>query len=378
MGDAATEYDDDMTPDEFRRRNPDCFFLACDEREALGAYLVRLGVIGEGEHLRSVAPAGAGNMNLTLRVVTNERSLIVKQSRPWVERYPSIAAPWDRVLGEARFYRITSEHPAVATRMPGLFAVGAESRVLVLEDLGESSDYTSLYQGKALLPDQASTLAGWLSELHAIDFEPEVRETLPNLEMRQLNHEHIFRFPFDRENGLDIEAITPGLSRLRDELATSKRLVRRVQELGEIYLSPGPRLIHGDFFPGSWLAADEGPAVIDPEFAFFGPPEFDMGVFLAHLFLANQEEATGQATIKGYKPPPGFDHRMAFAFCGVEIMRRLLGVAQLPINLTLDEKRRHLLFCRDELLNENSTLMQSFRFKPPEPPVTLLRASDAF
>src|SRR2546421_5684303 len=46
----------------------------------------------------SAAPAGEGNMNYTLRIGTSERSFVMKQARPWVEKYPHIAAPWDRAL----------------------------------------------------------------------------------------------------------------------------------------------------------------------------------------------------------------------------------------------------------------------------------------
>ena len=59
-----------------------------------------------------------------------------------------------------------------------------------------------------------------------------------------------------------------------------------VRELGALYLQDGTSLLHGDYFPGSWLQTAAGVRVIDPEFCFFGPPEFDVGVLLAHLHLA--------------------------------------------------------------------------------------------
>ncbi len=61
--------------------------------------------------LEGVERAGEGNMNLVLRVRTVAgsvigsagRSAIVKQSRDWVEKYPDIAAPGDRIWVEAAF-----------------------------------------------------------------------------------------------------------------------------------------------------------------------------------------------------------------------------------------------------------------------------------
>ena len=39
----------------------------------------------------SAVRAGDGNMNCTVRVTTGTGTLIVKQSRPWVEKYPRFA-----------------------------------------------------------------------------------------------------------------------------------------------------------------------------------------------------------------------------------------------------------------------------------------------
>ena len=47
----------------------------------------------ESDSVASVTKAGEGNMNVVLRVCIADKSLIVKQSRAWVAKYPSIAAP---------------------------------------------------------------------------------------------------------------------------------------------------------------------------------------------------------------------------------------------------------------------------------------------
>jgi 5-methylthioribose kinase len=105
----------------------------------------------------------------------------------------------------------------------------------------------------------------------------------------------------------------------------------------------GPSLIHGDLFPGSLLQTGSGELrVIDPEFCFCGDPEFDIGVFYAHLLLSGHgEEALAwwlQATLENRK----HSDSLVFQYAGVEIMRRILGVAQLPVRLSLEAKRRLL------------------------------------
>lgn len=39
-----------------------------------------------------------------------------------------------------------------------------------------------------------------------------------------------------------------------------------------------------------------------------------------------------------YQPPAEFDEDLRQAFTGVEIMRRIIGIAQLPLALSLEEK----------------------------------------
>ena len=332
-----------MNRSDFERDFPGEFFLSIESKEELAGYLQGHRLIAAQERIDSLSPAGEGNMNCVVRLVTDTQSIIVKQSRPWVEKYPTIAAPRDRVIGEAGFYQAVSKTPAVSTKMPALRLCDKDARVIVLEDLGGASDYSSLYRDGAMLRAETVTeLCGWLSALHEIRIG-KAADSYANLEMRRLNHEHIFDFPLNPNNGLPLDEFTPGLSAAARELATNEEYVDTVRGLGEIYLGNQPRklncLLHGDFFPGSWLDTQNGIRIIDPEFSFYGPPEFDLGVFLAHLHLSGQESSTIEIVRKEYMCADGFCWQLADQFAGVEIMRRLIGVAQLPLQASIDRKR---------------------------------------
>ncbi|TFG71242.1 MAG: hypothetical protein E4H26_12695 [Flavobacteriales bacterium] len=62
-----------------------------------------------------------------------------------------------------------------------------------------------------------------------------------------------------------------------------------VRTIGQKYLSPGETLLHGDYYPGSWMTVGDQFYVIDPEFGFVGFAEFDLGVMVAHLIMATME-----------------------------------------------------------------------------------------
>ena len=338
-----------MSSADFARALPDAYFLDAADLEELERYARQQEFIGPTQSLHSAQKAGEGNMNLTLRLTTAESSLILKQARPWVEKYPHIEAPADRSLVEIAFYEIAAKRPALRDAMPRLLGSDPASRVIALEDLGEAKDFTQLYSGKTLTRAELDSLVAYLETLHvAWDFP--LPTVFANREMRALNHEHIFRLPLVSDNGLELDSFTTGLQEASEALKTDRDYVDRVTKLGEIYLADGERLVivHGDYFPGSWLRTARGIRIIDPEFCFTGPAAFDVGIMLGHFYLADQ--ACAKDVLELY---PSNDEAAALArqFAGVEIMRRLIGVAQLPLSCGIERKRELLELSRELVLS---------------------------
>ena len=233
--------------------------------------------------------------------------------------------------------------------MPQLLGMDRENNMLILEDLGNSSDFTFLYRPDQVLSESdALTLTGYLSELHnQSTLEPD--PLLTNRDMRALNHEHVFKYPFMEDNGFNLDDIQPGLQAIAMAYKQDADLKDTVQKLGDVYLADGKTLLHGDYYPGSWLRTATGTKVIDPEFCFYGPAEFDLGVMVAHLMMAQQPERVLNQVLTSYETTAGFDEHLQKQFAGVEIMRRLIGLAQLPLSLSLEQK--------DELLRRAYSLL---------------------
>ena len=324
-------------------------FLDADDRGAIERYVVARGLIGEEALPIEVTRAGAGNMNLALRVTPSAgRPFILKQGRPWVEKYPHIPAPADRTLVEAAFYAAVQSDAAVAARMPAVLQLDVDNHVLALEDLGAGGDFTPVYGGGALPPDALTELLDWLERLASITVEAEQRAILANRAMRALNHEHMFRLPLAADNGLDLDAMTPGLRQAAGELAADRDYAAAVEALGRRYLADGGTLAHGDYFPGSWMKGDRGVRVIDPEFGFLGEPEFDCGILTGHLLLSASASASVSASasdgglldqVMASVKARRLDAALVAGYAGVEVMRRLIGVAQLPLVCGIDRKR---------------------------------------
>ena len=237
--------------------------------------------------------------------------------------------------------------------MPRLIDADAGSRTLMLEDLGEARDFSEIYAGGTLTRPEVDALATYLSRLHSRFDASALGTAFTNRDMRELNHLHIFDLPLNADNGLDLDRITQGLAARAEELRRDHAYVDAVSALGVRYLRDGESLLHGDYFPGSWLRTPTGVKVIDPEFCFFGSREFDIGVMLAHLVLAEQPDALAIRLADTYGRA-GFDRAVAIQFAGVEIMRRLIGVAQLPLRSGLREKTARLAGSRRMVLDPRS------------------------
>lgn len=324
---------------QFKTRFPDATFLASGQLDGLEPLLRSMNLLRPGEAIVRTEKPGEGNMNFVLRVVTTQQSFILKQSRPWVEKYPQIAAPVARLAAEAAYYRFTSRHPVFKNWSPALLANNPEHLVMIIEDLGAGSDLTSIYQSNHPMPTRdIRDLFAYLAELHRCSREADPAEFPANQELKQLNHAHIFDLPFRSDNGFDLDSVQAGLSALAHPIIDDSALQTRLRELGEVYLGPGPVLIHGDFYPGSWLRAAKGLQIIDPEFAYLGHAEFDLGVMIGHLLLAQTPMTEIQRGLEGYLQTGTLDHALVSGFAGAEILRRLLGLAQLPVDLSLAEK----------------------------------------
>ncbi|MDP5043536.1 MAG: phosphotransferase, partial [Leeuwenhoekiella sp.] len=320
------------------------------DKSSLETYLKGQGWLLLNESLNAVEIPGAGNMNFTLRVKTGKRSFIIKQSRDYVEKYPQVPAPEERALREAEFYELIAQEQSLSKMMPVLNGVDRINNVLNLEDLGDSRDYSFLYEeGVLISEDDLREIIAFISRLHTSINTKTTQATLANDEMRKLNHEHIYHYPYLENNGLDLDRILPGLAEVAAPYKTDAVLKAELQKLGDRYLANGTTLLHGDYFPGSWLKTNSGLKIIDPEFCFFGDPEFELGVTLAHLKMAAQPEELVNKAVDFYTEKAPLNKQLCFQYMATEILRRILGLAQLPLKITLSE--------RENLLSESRSIL---------------------
>ncbi len=308
-------------------------------------YLISKNWLHPTEKIKSLEKPGEGNMNVVLRIITDQRSFILKQSRPYVQKYKQIEAPLDRIAVEYKFYDAIQNN-ALHAHIPKILGYDATNHLLLLEDLGNCEDMIALYRKGVVNKKILQKLIFILGMIHRTKAPKDFPK---NFEMRKLNHQHIFKLPFKKDNGFSLNDIQPGLQELSMTYKKDAALKAIVKKIGKRYLSKGTTLIHGDYYPGSWMTEADDLYVIDPEFGFVGFAEFDLGVMAAHMIMTTGKKKFLKQIHSQYDGKA--DEKLMTQVAGIEIMRRLIGLAQLPLDRTIEEKAKLLKKARKMILS---------------------------
>ncbi|EPR67056.1 5-methylthioribose kinase [Cyclobacterium qasimii] len=188
------------------------------------AYLKKNGMLHAKEDVLDSYKAGEGNMNVTLAIKTNKRTFVLKQSRPFVAKYPHIPAPLDRIEIEYKYYNAINKDNLLANFSPDVLSFDKDSNLLALEYLDLGGDFLWLYDENATLKEGvADLMLTYLKKLHQLA----VPDFPSNQEMRELNHRHIFVFPYLSENGFDLDDVQVGLQKLSAIVKNNPTLIKK-------------------------------------------------------------------------------------------------------------------------------------------------------
>ena len=300
----------------------------------------------------AVEPAGDGNINWVRRVRTpTGRSVVVKQARAALERFPEYKVDTVRMVFEARYGEIVRARvPAHAGVLPQVIFFDLAARVLVMEDLGDAPRLDARLAEGVASPATLEALGAFLGAVHAAtrgDAES-LAQQFANDEMRSLHGEHIFTLPY-APNDFPIE---PRLRALADELLARPGTRARIAELRARYYGEREALVHGDVQAGNVLVSGERPRLVDAEIAHVGDPAFDLGQALAHVHVHRAHARDPiplvlceAALVAGYARSAGENPALvarARAYAGVEILRRAIGAARLAVLGTTARAERAL------------------------------------
>lgn len=252
----------------------------------------------------TVSEIGDGNMNFVFRVTgqgNSERtSVIVKHALPYMR---SVGASWP--LTEERI-RVEYETLKIQDRVcpgsvPKVLHYDDDLSLMVMEDLSSHIVLRDGLISGRRFPSFASQIGVFLARtlfftssfvLNKAELKLN-RIKFANPDMVQITSDFIFTFPFMNH---EMNRYNPALESRVLGIWNSERLHAEVAGLKRTFNHDAQALIHGDLHTGSIMVTHQDTKVIDPEFAFYGPMGFDIGLLLANLLLCNCSYRTQRDT----------------------------------------------------------------------------------
>ncbi|WP_242129147.1 S-methyl-5-thioribose kinase [Sphingobium sp. Sx8-8] len=239
----------------------------------------------------TVREVGDGNLNLVFLVTGPDGGVAAKQALPYVRM---IGESWPLPLSRAYYERLAlaDQGRLASARVPALLHHDDDMALTVMALLTPHRALRGALIEGLRYPLLADHLAEFLANtlfytsdlaVPAAQKKKRIAAYLGNTAMCRITEDLIFDEPyFDAPMNWH----TAGLEDVVAAFKADTPLRLAVQDLKARFLAAPEALLHGDLHTGSIMVTDQDTKVIDPEFAFYGPIGFDVGMILANFWLA--------------------------------------------------------------------------------------------
>ena len=270
----------------------------------LGRLPALVDLVGPDPAAWTAREVGDGNLNLVFVLSGPRGTVIAKQALPYVrlvgESWP---LPLDRSWFEYNaLIRQASRDPG---SVPQVHHFDRDQALIVMQFM----EPHTILRRNLIAGIKHPGLARFLGEFCArtlfrssdLSMTPAARKAdlalfAANVELCDITENLVFTDPY-WEAPLNRHT-SPQLDRIVAELRADAELKIAAQHLKSAFASNAEALLHGDLHTGSIMAAGDRIVVIDPEFATYGPMGFDVGMLIANFLMAFHAQS-------GHEPAPG-------------------------------------------------------------------------
>ncbi|MEQ8307111.1 MAG: S-methyl-5-thioribose kinase [Hoeflea sp.] len=260
--------------------------------ERLGELDIMKQAVGSNTASWTVREVGDGNLNLVFIVEGEAGSVIVKQALPYVRL---VGDSWPLPLKRAFFeyHALTRQEARDPGSVPKVLYFSEEQALIVMERLQphiilrqqtmEGRKVDGLGKRMGLFAARTAFRGSDLS-MAAPDKKADTALFAGNVELCDITESLVFTDPYyDAELN---RHTTPQLDGIVAELRADEALKVEVQHMKRAFTSRGETMCHGDLHAGSIMVTSDEARVIDPEFAFYGPFGFDIGMLIGNYLMA--------------------------------------------------------------------------------------------
>lgn len=235
---------------------------------------------------------GDGNLNLVFIVEGDRGGLVVKQALPYVRL---VGESWPLPLKRSFFEynALTRQAKRAGGMVPEVFHFDEAQALMVMEYLSPHVILRrALIDGREL-PNIADDLALFMARnlFRGSDLGMDARARkadlalfADNVELCDITENLVFSDPYFEA---ELNAHTsPQLDGIVAQLRADRDLKVTAQRMKHLFAAKAETLVHGDLHTGSIMVTDEDTRVIDPEFAFYGPMAFDVGMLFSNFWMS--------------------------------------------------------------------------------------------
>lgn len=259
----------------------------------LGANEALCARIGKDTRSWKVREVGDGNLNLVFIVEGATGAAVVKQALPYVRL---VGDSWPLPLKRSFFeyHALTRQEARAPGSVPAIYHFDEGQALIIMEYLAPPHIILrrALIEGRQL-PNIARDIGLFMARtlFRGSDLSMAARERkadlalfADNVELCDITENLVFSDPyFDAKMN---RHTSPQLDGLVAELRGDRDLKVEAQRLKHLFAANAETLLHGDLHSGSIMVTDSETRMIDPEFAFYGPMAFDVGMLLANFWIS--------------------------------------------------------------------------------------------
>ncbi|XP_062596852.1 methylthioribose kinase-like [Saccostrea cucullata] len=244
-----------------------------------------------GSDTTVLTSVGDGNLNDVIRAKKSGQSIILKRAPPYIKCLGP-EYPLDPSRGQTEYDALCVFSDLAPRSVPQPFFYDKESRTLCMEDLLTYKDFRkqlisgvcSMAAVKKLARDigkvHNKTHVAKISEKRFSEYKNKFQDT----ELVTLTEQYIFTKPFDKCDATN--KLTDDISSSLPQLYDDPRVLDVAKDMKHIFLTKKECLVHGDLHTGSVMVDGANTKIIDLEFAYMGPPAFDIGLLLANYIFS--------------------------------------------------------------------------------------------
>ncbi|MGL6066509.1 MAG: S-methyl-5-thioribose kinase [Cetobacterium sp.] len=250
---------------------------------------------------------GDGNLNNVFRIIDSisGQSIILKQSLPYART--SIEMKLDPKRGEIEAMGLLTQSKLSPNMVPIIYNYDFSKYIIAMEDLtGHEILRTAMIKGvefSNLGKNSAIFFANTLLRTSdvVLDSKSKKDEVIKfiNKDLCDLTEHLVLTNSAFMASRNKIESQI--LDFANDNIFNDKKVAFEIAKLKHNFMTNAQALLHGDAHSGSVFIKENSLKFIDTEFSFYGPIGFDVGIFLANLFMnACYHKSLGNINYKNY------------------------------------------------------------------------------